>query len=467
VGQASLCPMSPKESPGSRIFPSRGSRIAAATTPAGAVPFVGVAPAVGEWPPRPFLIAVTPKVADRLTSRFATRRIAVRPVGASSPRTSPTWPCPRAITPSGCNRPPCDWWSRTVFLIAWPVGTSGATTASSSLGPPSRIGSRPRGKKSRAVIDTDYLERALAHFSGYLAVDELYDGPFCILSLVDNRAFICLSFRVLEHDPTQDDIRRFLAKFKARLDARGLAVRGVTTDGSELSPQPLHKLWPDVPHQVCEFHVLKEITTAVLHALATTRKELRDRIPKQPRGRPRKAERAPSRKAARQQKQVSELFEPRHLFVRHWLTADQKKTLQRITRGLAHLRRLRQIMDEVYRLFDRRCRTETALARLAQLRQRVSRFKRLGRALNKLSSPNLEKALTVLDDKLLPATSNAVERSNRRYRKAQRSIDSVRTAAHIGQRIALDMQRDQQAPDRAQTTKALHQARSGTQELQQ
>ena len=263
-----------------------------------------------------------------------------------------------------------------------------------------------------------------------------------MLSLVDNRAFIRLSFRVLEHDPTQNDIRRFLADFKARLDVRGLAVRGVATDGSELYPEPLKELWPDVPHQVCEFHVIKEITKAVLHALVATRKKLRDRIPKQPRGRPRKAERAQSRKATRQQQQVSKLFEHRYLFVQHRLTADQKTTLQRITRGLAHLRRLRQIMEEVYRLFDRRCRTETALARLAQLRGRVSRCKRLGRALDKLSSPNLEKALTFLDDKLLPATSNAVERSNRRYRKAQKSIYSVRTAEHIRQRIALDMQRE-------------------------
>src|SRR5208337_4058675 len=81
----------------------------------------------------------------------------------------------------------------------------------------------------------------------------------------------------------------------------------------------------------------------------------------------RTAERAQSRKATRQQQQVSKLFEHRYLFVQHRLTADQKTTLQRITRGLAHLRRLRQIMEEVYRLFDRRCRTETALARLAQL----------------------------------------------------------------------------------------------------
>src|SRR5208337_335019 len=59
----------------------------------------------------------------------------------------------------------------------------------------------------------------------------------------------------------------------------------------------------DVPHQVCEFHVIKEITKAVLHALVAPRKKLRDRIPKQPRGRPRKAERAQSRKATRQQQQ--------------------------------------------------------------------------------------------------------------------------------------------------------------------
>ena len=47
------------------------------------------------------------------------------------------------------------------------------------------------------------------------------------------------------------------------------------------------------------------------------------------------------------------------------------------------------------------------------------------------------------------------------------SIYSVRTAEHLGQRIALDMQREQQCADRAQTTKAPHQTRSGTDELQE
>ena len=78
-----------------------------------------------------------------------------------------------------------------------------------------------------------------------------------------------------------------------------------------------------------------------------------------------------------------------------------------------------------------------------------------------MKSPTLEKALVFLDDKRLGATSNAVERSNRRFRKAQTSIYSVRTKSHVEQRLALDMQREQRAPQRGQTVKTLHRVRSG------
>jgi hypothetical protein len=224
-------------------------------------------------------------------------------------------------------------------------------------------------------------------------------------------------YRVLEKDPTRDDIRALLRDFKAHCDARGLTIRGVTTDGSSLYPVPLAEIFPGVPHQVCRFHVLKEITKAVLHALAKLRKEMKARLPKRPRGRPPKDQSREVRRAKRQEQRIDDLFEHRHLFVRRKLTAAEGRTLRRITRGLPQLRTLRSIMDEVYRLFDRRCRTDTALAKLARLRRRVRRFGSLGKSLDKLHSPNLEKALTFLDDKLLPATSNAVERGNRRYRK--------------------------------------------------
>ena len=66
-------------------------------------------------------------------------------------------------------------------------------------------------------------------------------------------------------------------------------------------------------------------------------------------------------------------------------------------------------------MFDRRCRMATALAKLEQLRARLRRFGRLRKVLKKLLAPGLEKALVFLDERLLGATSNAVERGNRRY----------------------------------------------------
>jgi hypothetical protein len=117
-------------------------------------------------------------------------------------------------------------------------------------------------------------------------------------------------------------------------------------------------------------------------------------------------------------------------------------------------------MEEVYLLFDRRCRTDTALAKLAKLRRRVRRFKAVGKVLSKLRCSNLEKALTFLDDQLLPSTSNAVERGNRRHRKMQKTVYRVRTQEQIHNRIALDMLRDSQTGGREDTLTTLHRERA-------
>lgn len=300
----------------------------------------------------------------------------------------------------------------------------------------------------------------LGSFSGYIAADELYDGCFCVLSIVDNRTFRRITYEVLDHDPTHADMESFFRTFQAALQQRGLALRGMTTDGSALYPEPISKAFGDVPHQICEFHVIQELTKAILRAVAKMRKELAATKPKLGRGRPTSQA---SRQAARRRKQidqkVGELFGHRYLFVQHTLTPAQRRTVTRITRGRPELRTLREIMDQVYRLFDRRCRSETALEKLAQLRRRVRRFKWIGKTLQKLFSPNLQKALTFLDDKLLPSTSNAVERGNRRHRKMQKSVYRVRTKPHISSRIALDMEREQRSPPRDQTTQTLHAAR--------
>jgi len=289
----------------------------------------------------------------------------------------------------------------------------------------------------------------------------LYDGPYCVLSIVDNRAFKRLVYEVLDHDPEHEDIRRFFRRFREKLDARGLKVQGITTDASPLYPGPVAEVFGLVAHQVCEFHIIAELTKAVVKAVAKTRKALKGRMPALGRGRPgTPAQRRAARRKKRLQKQVTDLFEHRHLFVKHHPTPSDRRALVRLSRGQPRLRGLRSIMDEVYRLFDRRCRTETALGKLARLRRRVRPFKTVGKTLQKIFSPNLEKALTFLDDALLPATSNAVERGNRRHRKMQKTVYRVRTQERIQGRIALDMQRDAQGEGRQQTIGMLHEARA-------
>jgi hypothetical protein len=288
----------------------------------------------------------------------------------------------------------------------------------------------------------------------------LYDGPYCVLSIVDNRAFKRLCYEVLDHDPTHGDIRAFFQRFQAALACRGLTLRGITTDGSELDPQPISEVFGAVEHQICRFPILAELNRAVLRAIAQVRKHLAAEKPKLPRGRPGTPE--AKRKARRRrhlERKIGDLFEHRYLFVKRHLTPGERQTLQLISRGLPQLRALRQVVEEIYRLFDRRCRTETALTKLARLRAHVRRFKGLRSIFQKLQSPNLEKALTFLDDSLLGSTSNAVERSNRRHRKMQKTVYRVRTQSTISGRIALDMFRDVQRPSREQTMKTLHDAR--------
>jgi len=327
--------------------------------------------------------------------------------------------------------------------------------------PRCRIGWKRGEKRAADRITDEYLDWALADFSGYIAADELYDGPYCVLSIVDNHRFKRLIYEVLDHDPSDEDITRFFTRFQETLKARGLTLVGITTDGSPLYPSPIANVFGPVRHQVCQFHVLAEVNQAVLKAVAKVRRHLKGTVPKMGRGRPSRANRRLAARKKRIQAKITDLFDHRHLFVQHHLTAAEQKTLRRITRGHPALRTLRQIMDEVYRLFDRRCRTDTALAKLARLRRRVSRFKGLRQTLNKLFSPTLDKALTFLDDALLPATSNAVERGNRRHRKMQKTVYRVRTGPHIRQRIAIDMLRDAQAQGRWQTTQTLHYARAG------
>src|SRR5712691_1303358 len=166
-----------------------------------------------------------------------------------------------------------------VCLTDPPAGICGATTACLSPSPPCRIGRRRGEKKAQGQMDGTFLDWALATFSGYVAADELYEGPYCVLSVVDNRQYKRILYKVLDHDPNHDDITAFLGRLKTALAARDLVLQGITTDGSALYPAPIRTVFGEVAHQICPFHVLKELPQGILSAVAAERNRVAKSTP--------------------------------------------------------------------------------------------------------------------------------------------------------------------------------------------
>ena len=186
-------------------------------------------------------------------------------------------------------------------------------------------------------MDGAFLDWALASFSGDVAADELYEGPYCVLSAVDNRQYKRMMYAVLDHDPNHDDIEAFLGRLKTALDERSLSLKGITTDGSALYPAPIRKVFGEVPHQLCTFHVLKELTQEVLKAVAKERERLAASKPTLKRGRPSsndKDARRLARKSKAIRQKIRALFQERFLFVTRRLTLSERQRFLSITRGL-------------------------------------------------------------------------------------------------------------------------------------
>jgi len=260
--------------------------------------------------------------------------IAVPDATAISMQTWAIWRCPKAIIRIE--------WSQWRYGLSWKTvchtgrhhGTYGVIIECLCLGLQFKTGSKQWGKKAEATIRTEYIDEALSEFSGYVAADELYDGPFCVLFIVDNHKFKRLCYEVLDHNPTNEDITRFFRRFKQMLDARGLTLKGITTDGSRLYPDPIANVFGQVKHQSCQFHIIREITKDILKVVTQVRRQLKQKKTKRPRGRPcgQQAKQI-ARKNQQVQKKITELFEHRHLFVKHTLSHKEKKIFQRIIRS--------------------------------------------------------------------------------------------------------------------------------------
>ena len=279
-------------------------------------------------------------------------------------------------------------------------------------------------------MDGAFLAWALATFAGDVAADARSAGPSCVRSAVDHRQDKRRRDAVLDHAPTHDDITVFLGRFKTAWADRDLGLKGITTEGSALYPAPIRTVCGEVHPQLCPFHGLKDLPPGVVQAVLTERDRVATSTPTWGRGRPSSTDHA-ARRAARpstaMQQQIHAVFPDRFVCVTRRRTPAERTRLLPTTRGLPQWRQLRDILEHIDAFCDRRCCTQTALGKRNKLRQWVQRFTWMSETFTKVFSPTLAHALTLLDDPLVPATSNAVERGNRRYRQMQKCVYRVRS----------------------------------------
>ena len=107
-----------------------------------------------------------------------------------------------------------------------------------------------------------HRRKVLKHFSGTLCVDELHLGRFTLLLATDPLSDLPVAFALVDAND-QDHMRRFLKNLKVW----GFNPQVVVTDGSNLYPALLGELWSEAEHQLCVFHVIKDINKLVLDAV--------------------------------------------------------------------------------------------------------------------------------------------------------------------------------------------------------
>src|SRR5512142_2682108 len=170
----------------------------------------------------------------------------------------------------------------------------------------------------------------LALFSGTLCVDELHLGRFTLLLATDPLSDRPVAFALVAAND-QGHMRRFLGNLKNW----ALDPEVVVTDGSNLYPTVRAELWPDADHQLCVFHIIKDINQLTLDAVRRMRTAM-SRRGKAGRKKKRGRKGAKSKAAARRGMTVKEkahfVFQRRHLIVkrRENLTEAERDDLTRM-----------------------------------------------------------------------------------------------------------------------------------------
>ncbi len=282
----------------------------------------------------------------------------------------------------------------------------------------------------------------LRNFSGTLCVDELHLGHRVLLLATDPLGDFPVAFALVSAND-QDHMRRFLSNLRTH----GFSPQVVVTDGSNLYPAVLAELWPEARHQLCVFHVLKDINTHVFDALRRLRRRhAATGGRKRRRGRPRKNRRRAGRGPTRKE-QAHFVWKNRHLITTRSENLDgrQRRRLSRMFESLPALRGLRAFVLQVYRLFDPEQSPHQAACRRAAVVRDVGyqADPDLAKALAMLTAEKFAKMAASLHRPSAERvrTNNHVERTNRRLRHFEKGRYKWRRRRTIVRFVILAVQR--------------------------
>jgi hypothetical protein len=267
----------------------------------------------------------------------------------------------------------------------------------------------------------NHRRKVLAHFSGTLCVDELHLGRFALLVATDPLSDLPVAFALVAAND-QDHMRRFLGNLKTW----GLNPKVVVTDGSNLYPGVLGELWSDADHQLCVFHVIKDINKLILDAVRRMRKAMNRRGKagrKKKRGRKgAKAKSAVARRGLTVKEKAHFVFKHRYLIVkrRENLTESEQADLKPMLEYLPELATLRRFADRLYWLFDTpKDYHQASCRRSAVVREPAFQaVPELVKALEQLNEEKFPKLMAYLNNPVSRRvrTNNHVERTNRLIR---------------------------------------------------
>jgi transposase-like protein len=266
-----------------------------------------------------------------------------------------------------------------------------------------------------------HRHKVLYQFSGTLCVDELHLGRFTLLLATDPLADLPVAFALVDKND-QDHMRRFLRNLKNW----GLTPKVVVTDGSNLYPAVLGELWSDADHQLCVFHVIKDINELILDAVRRMKTAMSRRGKagrKKKRGRKgAKAKAAAARRGMTVKEKAHFVFKHRHLIVtrRENLSESQRDDLVRMLEYLPELGTLRRFADRIYWLFDTPKDFHQASCRRAVIVRDVQfqAVPELAEAMEQLNEEKFVKLMAYLRNPVSRRvrTNNHVERTNRTIR---------------------------------------------------